>query len=275
MVNGGVYERKKVDIDVSGLRRLGIDEIALRKGHKDFVVVLSDLDRHKLIGMAPSRTHADIQTVLLAWGSDVLSNIQEVSIDLSGNYRGLVHRLMPQAEIVADRFHVMKLVNDELNQARNAFRRTPDDLPEGVSPEAAQAALKNSKYALLKPQESLTEKQRKKLAEVKTVAPKLALMHQSKEAFRALFETESTTPVVFRVLEWISTAQTLYPKAVATMTRWFGEILQYFENRTTNGVVEGINNRLKLIKRSGYGFRNFERFRLRCLICWHFPATAA
>jgi transposase len=61
---------------------LGIDEIALRKGHKDFVVVLSDLDTHTLIGMAPSRTHRDIKAVLLDWGAEVLSNIEEVSIDL-------------------------------------------------------------------------------------------------------------------------------------------------------------------------------------------------
>ncbi|MEM1309302.1 MAG: transposase [Cyanobacteria bacterium P01_H01_bin.153] len=77
---------------------------------------------------------------------------------------------MPPAEIIADRFHVMKLVNDELNQARNAFRRSPDELPEDVSSKAAQATLKNSKYALLKPEETLTDKPREKLAEVKAVA---------------------------------------------------------------------------------------------------------
>ncbi|MGD1930476.1 MAG: transposase [Leptolyngbyaceae cyanobacterium] len=59
------------------------------------------------------------------------------------------------------------------------------------------------------------------------------------------------------------------------MRRWFGGILQYFVHRTTSGVVEGIKNRLKLIKRAGYGLRNFERVKLRCLISWHFPATAA
>ncbi|MGD1932347.1 MAG: ISL3 family transposase [Leptolyngbyaceae cyanobacterium] len=275
MVDGGVHERKKVAIDVSGLRRLGIDEIALRKGHKDFVVVLIDLDTRTLMGLAPARTHAAIEPVLFEWGAEVLARIEEVSIDLSGNYRGLVHRLMPQAEIVADRFHVMKLVNDELNQARNAFRRSPDDWPEGVAPAAAQAALKNSKYALLKPEETLTDKQHEKLAEVKAVAPKLALMHESKEAFRTWFKAENGNTALFGLLDWMATAQSLYPNSVATIRRWFGEILQYFEHRTTSGVVEGINNRLKLIKRSGYGFRNFERFKLRCLISWHFPATAA
>ena len=239
------------------------------------MVVLSDLDTHTLIGMAPSRTHRDIKAVLLDWGAEVLSNIEEVSIDLSGNYRGLVRQLMPQAEVVADRFHVMKLVNDELNQARNAFRRKPDDLPAGVSPEVVKEVLKNSKYALLKPEENLTDTQIEKLAEVKAVAPKLALMHQSKETFRGVFDAKTGTQALVDLLDWIATAQPLYPNSVATIRRWFGEILQYFEHRTTSGVVEGINNRLKLIKRSGYGFRNFERFKLRCLISWHFPTVAA
>ncbi len=254
---------------------MGIDEIALRKGHKEFVVVLVDLDSHQLIGMAPSRKHIDIKAVLGQWGPEVLASIEEVSIDLSGNYRGLVHRMMPNADIVADRFHVMKLVNQELNQARNAFIRQPTDLPEGVTVEAAKAAMKNSKYALLKPEDNLTDTQKEKLAEVKAVSPKLTQMHAHKEAFRALFEHNDSAQATLALLDWMAGAQTLYESAVGTMTRWFGEIVQYFEHRTTSGVVEGINNKLKLIKRSGYGFKNFERFRLRCLICWHFPANAA
>lgn len=239
------------------------------------MVVLVDLDSHQLIGMACSRTHAAIQAVLLTWGTEVLANIEEVSIDLSGSYRGLVKKLMPDADIVADRFHVMKLVNTELNRARNAFIRKPTNLPEGTSPEAAKAAMKNSKYALLKPEERLTDKQKEKLAEVKQIAPQLALMHEHKEAFRALFDHDNSGDATLGLLDWMAEAQSLYQSSVATMTRWFGEIIQYFEHRTTSGVVEGINNRLKLIKRSGYGFRNFERFRLRCLICWHFPIGAA
>ena len=196
-------------------------------------------------------------------------------MDLSGNYRGLVRRMMPNSEIVADRFHVMKLVNQELNQARNAVIRNPTDLPDGVTQEEAKAALKKSKYALLKPEERLTETQVIKLAEVKAVSPKLAQMHQHKEDFRALFDSDNSTEAMLGLLNWMKTAQDLYQNSVATIGRWFGEIIQYFENRTTSGAVEGINNRLKLIKRSGYGFRNFERFRLRCLICWHLPLKAA
>ncbi|WP_287309160.1 ISL3 family transposase [Okeania sp. SIO1H2] len=254
---------------------MGIDEIALRKGHKDFVVVLVDLDRSVLLDLAPSRTHKDIKAVLTEWGSDVLANIEEVSIDLSGNYRGLVHRMMPNAEVVADRFHVMNVVNKALNRARNAFVRNPTDLPDGVSVETAKEALKKSKYALLKPEANLTETQASKLDEVRAVAPQLALMHQQKEDFRKLFEETTKDKALLSLLDWMATAQELYQDAVGTIGRWFGEILQYFEHRTTSGTIEGINNRLKLIKRSGYGFRNFERFRLRCLLCWHFHPPAA
>lgn len=260
---------------MSHLRRLGIDEIALRKGHKEFVVVLVDLEAHKLIGMAPSRKHTDIQTVLSSWGPQVLSQIEEVSIDLSGNYRGLVRRMLPDADIVADRFHVMKLVNQELNRARNAFIRQPTDLPEGITAEAAKAAMKNSKYALLKPEQNLTATQQETLSQVKAVSAKLAQMHEYKEDFRRVFDHNDSAQATLALLDWMAEAQTFYGSAVGTMTRWFGEIVQYFEHRTTSGAVEGINNKLKLIKRSGYGFTNFKRFRLRCLICWHFPSTAA
>ena len=237
--------------------------------------MLADLDSHQLIGMAPSRKQADIKAVLLQWGAEVLAQIEEVSIDLSGNYRGLVRRLMPDADIVADRFHVMKLVNQELNRARNAFIRKPTELPDGITSEAAKTAMKNSKYALLKPAETLTDSQKEKLAEVKAVSPKLAQMHEHKEMFRALFDHDDSAQATLALLDWMAEAQTLYESAVGTMTRWFGAIVQYFEHRTTSGVVEGINNKLKLIKRSGYGFRNFERFRLRCLICWHFHPSNA
>ena len=269
MVDGGLCQSKKLTIELRGLVRLGIDEIALRKGHKDFVVVFVDLDRNRLIGMAASRKHADIEKVLDSWGQTVLDGIREVSIDLSGNYRGLVRKRLPQAAIVADRFHVMKLVNQELNQTRNRVLRHPTELPEGLTLEQFQAVLKPSKYALLKPEDSLIDKQLAQLAEVKAVSPLLANMHQQKEAFRHLFDATSSTEGMLALMDWLADARETFQESVATICRWFDEISQYFEHRTTSGAVEGINNRLKLIKRSGYGFRNFARFRLRCLICWH------
>ena len=96
-------------------------------------------------------------------------------------------------------------------------------------------------------------------------------MHKLKEEFRNIFETaESWGDGVINLLDWMPDALSYFPKSVGTIVRWFGEIVGYFDQRTTSGVIEGINNKLKLIKRLGYGFRNFENFRLRSLLSWHF-----
>jgi len=255
---------------VNSLKRLGIDEIALRKGQGDYIVVLVDLDRRVPLAFAPSRKQEDVRKVLEAWGEVVLSQIVEVSIDLSGNYKGLVNKLLPQAVVVADRFHVMKIVSQDLDTARKTLRKTNNENLDDVEKERIEAALKQSKYALLKPEENLTETQKAKLKEIREVVPSLAQMHHQKEAFRAIFEqAHAWGEGTFQLLDWLAECQETFKASVGTIGRWFGEVTAYFDNRTTSGAVEGINNKLKLIKRSGYGFRNFDNFQLRCLICWH------
>jgi transposase len=107
--------QKKLPIDLSSLKRLGIDEIALRKGQGDYIVVLVDLDGRVPIGFAPSRKQEDVRKVIETWGGAVLEQIVEVSIDLCKNYKSLVNQLLPNADVVADRFHVMKIVNKDLD----------------------------------------------------------------------------------------------------------------------------------------------------------------
>ena len=261
--------QKKWLLELSGLKRLGIDEIALKKGQGDYVTVLVDLDKKELIDLVRSRQHKDIKEVMKGWDSEVLGRIEEVSIDMSGNYRSLVEKILPNAEIVADRFHVAKLLSDELNRARNQEKRVITKKEDKAEQQKLEAVLSNSKYALLKPEKNLTEKQKLKLDEIKEALPMLAEMHQQKEALRDIFETIKTgTEGMIKIAAWMKKSQEIFKDSVGTIGRWFGEITNYFESRTTSGAVEGINNKLKLIKRSGYGFRNFANFRLRCLICW-------
>lgn len=268
--------KKKLVIDLTGLQRLGMDEIALHKGENNYITILVDLDRRVPVGFVCSRKHKDIKEVLKGWGQAVLNQIIEVSIDLSGNYRGLVQKMMPDANIIAERFHVMKLVGEELNKTIIKEKKAAVAMPDKPDKMRVKQALKQSKYAILKPEESLTERQRLKLEEVKQVSPLLAAMHQQKEAFRNIFETaQDWSEGTFKLLDWLVDAETNFANSVGTIKRWFGEITGYFDNRTTSGAVEGINNRLKLIKRLGYGFRNFENFTLRCLICWHLNVSSA
>jgi transposase len=261
-----------------GLKRLGIDEIALIKGQGKYCAVLIDIDRSKLLAIVEGRTKEEIREVLTGWGSEVLEGIEEVSIDLWKGYKSLATEMMPKAQIVADRFHVMAQINQELDGERKKEKRkimaeikqakTPE---EKLEKETILAGIIDSKYAILKNKEDLNDEQKDKLAQVQNVSSRLKIMHQLKEEFRKIFEeTEKWTDGLLGLGKWLSKAQKYFVNSKSTIYRWFDEILAYFGNRTTSGVVEGINNKLKLIKRSGYGFTNFENFRNRCLLNWHF-----
>lgn len=264
-----------LNINLSQIKKLGIDEIALVKGQGNYLAVLVDLDTHKPIEIVQSRRIEDIREVLGNWGVEVLNQIEEVSIDLWSPYKNLVEELMPNANITADRFHVMKQVNDELDTMRKAEKKAAMSLDNKSERERILEALNKSKYALIKNQDSLNEKQREKLKSVQEVSPKLAKMHALKEEFRDIFETtKSWGDSIIKLLDWMYDALLYFPKSLGTIVRWFGEIVGYFDGRTTSGAVEGINNKLKLIKRLGYGFRNFNNFRLRSLLNWHFTINS-
>jgi transposase len=262
----------------SELKRLGIDEIAVIKGKGNYCAVLIDLEKSKLIGVLPGRKQEEIREVLLEWGKEVLEQIEEVSIDLWKGYKNLVIDLMPNAQVVADRFHVMAQINRELDAERKRERRQVEDLikkadssEKKVEQERVLEGLKKSKYVLLKNETDLSEEQKTKLVQVKDVSPTLKLMHELKEKLRKIFEQTNNWLVgLFKLGRWLSGAKKYFPDSQNTIIRWLDEIIAYFDYKTTSGVVEGINNKLKLIKRSAYGFRNFENFRVRCLLTWQF-----
>ncbi|MEQ9236372.1 MAG: transposase [Coleofasciculus sp. E2-BRE-01] len=76
-------------------------------------------------------------------------------------------------------------------------------------------------------------------------------------------------------MDWLNKAQNYYKKSVSAIKRWFAEVVGYFESRTTNGVVEEVNNKLKLLKWCGFGFRNFNNLTIRALVLWHYPNRLA
>jgi len=250
-----------------GLKRLGIDEIAWRKGGKNFCAVLVNLDTHKIIGLVKSRTKDELSKTLKEWGSEILEGVEYVSIDLWRPYETVVKELMPNVEVVADRFHVMKIVNEELDSKRKEERRESKKIENKLEREQIEEGLKNSKYILLRNEEDLDEDQRGRLEKIKSVSPELAEMHRLKEDFRAIFEEEKTwASGSLRLLDWLVAAQDKFTSACKTIVNWIDEITMYFECPISNGCVEGINNRLKQLKHAAYGFRNFSNFVTRAML---------
>ena len=275
------------------LKRLGIDEIALVKGQKKYCAVLVDLDKRVIVGLLEDRTESAIVEYLESWGEEVLEQIIEVSIDMWKPYKSVASKLMPKAEVVADRFHVMKQVNEELDQGRRETKkavrprlgspaqgtRTKTEVKSLTKKKDEKikttilSILSKSKYILLKNQSDLNIEEKVKLEEIYKVAPILGIKHQLKEEFRNIFvKQKNWVDGILKLGDWIAKALEYFPESCGTIRRWIGEIIAYFDNRTTQGAVEGINNKLKLIKRRAYGFRNFDNFKLRSFLIWHFAS---
>lgn len=258
------------------LKYLGIDEITVVKGQGKYYGVLVNLETHQPITLLPARTQEALRQVFSQWGVEVLEGIEGVSIDLWRPYQSLVEEMMPNATVVADRFHVTKLLNEELDNQRKAEKRAAKKIKKKAERERVLEGLNGSKYVLLKNEKDLSERQREKLIEVSKVSPKLATMHRLKESFRGIFESpENWVEGTLELLDWMVESSTLFKRSCGTIKRWFDEVTSYFELRITNGVVEGINTKLKLIKRLGYGFGNFDNFKLRGLLSWVFPFKEA
>jgi transposase len=253
------------------LKKLGIDEITHLKGGKNYVAVLVDLETRKPIELLEKRNKETIAKYLQSLGSEILNQIEEVSMDLWIPYKTVVEELMPNAQVVADRFHVMKQINQELDSRRKQEKRAAEKLKTKKIREPKIKAIKNSKYPLLKRKENLNETEKEKLEEIRKVLPELGIIYEEKEKFIDIFDSKITSDSAFwKLLEWTESAYKYFPKSCQTIKRWINEIVSYFDNRTTQGTVEGINQKIKLIKRKAYGLNNFDNFRRRVLLNWHF-----
>jgi len=245
------------------VRRLGIDEIALKKGHRQYALVLSDLDRGRVLTVLPDRTKETLEAHFDAWSLEQRAAVTDVALDLWEPYHLAVAAKLPHARITGDRFHVMQNLNERVTEARRTIQR--------AASEADKQHLKGCRWLLVKNQVDLDEREQAKLAELYVASPLLGRLHQLKEAFRTICETApDRASAEVRLTAWIAEVEQSglsgLTKFVATLRRWWDVILNYFHERLTSGLVEGLNNKLKLIKRRAFGYRNFAHFRLRVLV---------
>lgn len=247
----------------TAVRRLGIDEIALKKGHGQYVLVLSDVDQGCVLTVLPERTKEALEAYLATWTADQRAAITDVALDLWEPYHLAVQAQLPNAQITADRFHVMQNLNARVTEARRTIQR--------AAPEEEKAQLKGCRWLVVKNADDLTEEEQAKLEGMFVVTPALKRLHALKEGFRAVFETAPDRPTAAeRLTAWVQEVEQSgvagLAKFVTTLRNWWEVILNYFADRLSSGVVEGLNNKLKVIKRLAYGYRNFEHFRLRVLV---------
>ena len=232
---------------------MSIDEISMRKGKGSLVTVVSDIEGGNLIEMIDSHRQQDIVEVLIQQPLEVREQVEEVSVDMWGGFPKVIKQVFPNAELVIDRFHVMKAVNQDLNKLRRAAGITD----------------RGSKYLLLSNRINLNLEQSQRLAVTLKKSECLRIAYEMKEEFREIYETHMTVKMAQEKFKtWLNYASLFFKESASTIVNHFEGICNYFLNRTTSGVMEGINNRIKLIMRQGYGFSNFDNFRDRVLACF-------
>lgn len=206
---------------------------------------------------------------LLKWlderGIEWCAAVQYACSDMWDAYQQAAEQKLPNAHRVVDRFHVMKNLNDALTKVRRAIQKDAD--------EKTKELLKGCRWLLVKNRENLSEEQEKQLAGMLEASPELKQCYELKEAFRDLFNQNLTPKAAEkRLRRWIANVAATSFKAlhsfVITLQNWWQQILNYFDGRFNNGFAEGVNLKIKMLNRRGYGYRNFNSFRLHVLVAF-------
>lgn len=238
-------------------RVLGVDEFSIKKGHI-YDTAIMDIEHKQVLGVVSGRGQKSVEEFL-----DRLPGreaIEVVVMDMHEPFRQAVELCLPGAKVVADKFHVITHVNQALDQVRIGLQA------KGVK----KKELFRKRYLLLKGAERLTEEQNERLERLFGSYPELAAAWALKERFRRWYRLESRVEAEAELARWEESVRQHGPasfhKLFSMLRDWREEILNYFDHRYTNGFVEGKNNRIKVIKRLAYGYRNRENFRQRIML---------
>ena len=262
----GVLERRidtKVDWSAyTTLEVLGIDEIALKKGHRNFVTVVSarlSKGRIAILGVLENREKDTVITFLRSIPQRLRETIRTVCCDMYEGFSEAVREELKTVQIVVDRFHVTQHYHEAADDLRQQeLKRLKKELPE-----EEYRLLKGSMWAFRKHPTDLSSEDRKALRKLFKCAPMLKQAYILRQQLTAIFE--QAIPKVKaeeKIRAWIKrvTASGLscFDKFLKMLDSWWDEITNFFVARANSGFVEGLNNKIKVLKRRCYGIFNRE-----------------
>jgi len=244
--------------DFSGLRLLGLDEFAIRKGHS-YATIFVDLGRRRVLWVEPGRRQEDAARFFELLGPEGCLGIQAVAIDMSTPYEEACGRFAPQAQIVWDPYHVIAAFHRLLDLLRNEEARK---VPKGE-----RSVIKGSKYLLLKARRNLIGEQHVRLQELLSANRTLAKAYILKEDLAQLWKQPSAEEALRWFQGWFQRAthsrvERLRRFAWNLWQRWEG-IAAFFRFRISTSLLEGIINTIKVLKRRAYGYLDLEYFFLK------------
>jgi transposase len=260
----GVIERRienRVDwTRYTHLGVLGLDEIALKKGHRDFVVIVTARGpegRIAILGVLADREKATVKQFLQGIPAPLAQTIHSLCTDMYEGYIQAVREVLSHVRIVIDRFHVAQKYRDAADSVRKReLKRLKQELPK-----AEYQQLKGSLWAFRKNQADLSPEEQERLARLFAYSPELQAAYILREELTTIFNQAQSLPEAQeQIRAWQECVRhsglSCFDDFLNTLDRWWKEITNYFVHRDSSGFVEGLNNKIKVLKRRCYGLFN-------------------
>lgn len=236
--------------------RLGIDELFLIKKPR---AVFTNLKERTIIGVLDNRLKKSVTKHLLTLDAKA---VKVVAIDMHRAYKDAVKESLPNAAIVVDKFHVVRMATKCLEAVRKSFRESLDA--------KVRRRLMNDRFVLLKRNKALKPHEREMLASWEKAFPKIGDAYRIKECFFGIWDSPDVATAKALFKDWEAMATTdpemtkAYKPLLTALRNWETEILAYFEHDETNAVTEALNGIVRHIERNGRGY-SFDVMRARML----------
>ena len=234
--------------DQNEVTQLGIDETSVRKGH-DYITVAADIDARRVIHVTPGKDRQTIRRIrahLQQKGVDP-QQITDACIDMSTGFIAGMLEYFPDTAVTFDKFHVVKLLNEAMDDVRRREARE-------------HALLKGHKYTFLKANRNLSAWQKQERDELIELLPTIGKAYQLKTLFQDFWEFDNREDGEAFLAYWCDLAEEsgifAFQKFIATIKAHWTGIVNYLDSQIANGIMEGINNKIQLAKRRARGYRN-------------------
>lgn len=245
-------DKARCDVDMSAVSSLGIDETS-KKGH-NYITVFADLEQKRVLDVQSGKDSTTVgkfvQTLEEHCGKP--ENVKVITADMSLGFRKGILENFPCVQTVIDKFHLVKHLNDAVDRVRKQEVKTND-------------SLRRTKYIWLKNESNLTAPQSRKLDELSKSNLKTGRAYRMRLTLQDIYESAGSREVASTQLDklcsWMMRTRIDQMKACTKMIRSHkDEILNYWDHRLTNAMLEGLNSIIQNIKRLARGFRNDEYF---------------
>jgi len=283
IVEGIIKRNIKITIDWNQTKptRIGIDEIALRKGHSHYLTIISDLStdkKIKILAVIDGRSKDEILPFLETIPKEILIALDGIAVDMGASYFSALKDVIDDIDcfnriVTIDRFHVAKLIGGKVDKER---KKVTTQLKKDFETDNEQLErLKQTMWPFRHHRHDLTNDGNKRLENLFELAPSLKECYEIREELYNIFELKelSKETAKEKVDEWCERAELYETKGfnpfisfIKTYRNFEENILNYFTHRISSGPVEGLNNKIKVIKRRGFGFRNVANFAKRIFL---------